>query len=160
MVDKELTIKRLNEALNLALRNVREKKGGPFGCVIYKEGVKIAEGVNRVTFQKDPTAHAEIEAIRSACLALDSWQLEGCEIYASSEPCPMCTAAIFWARPKSVYFANRLQVAAKFGFDDSDIAYQLAQPCESRAIPFICLSTPDSEGPFIEWMNNPSKLPY
>lgn len=152
--------KRLEEALNLASRNVRENNGGPFGCVIYKEGIKIAEGVNRVTSCKDPTAHAEIEAIRAACLVLDSWQLEGCEVYASSEPCPMCTAAIFWARPMAVCFANPLQVAAKYGFDDSHIAHQLARSFQQRTIPFICLTPKESEGPFIEWENNPSKIAY
>jgi guanine deaminase len=160
MFNKDLILKRLEEALNLALSNVREKNGGPFGCVIYKEGIKIAEGVNRVTSRKDPTAHAEVEAIRSACLTLDSWQLEGCEIYASSEPCPMCTAAILWARPKAVYFANSLQVAARFGFDDSHIAHQVAEPFQQRTIPFVCLTVPESEGPFTEWENNPSKIPY
>ncbi len=160
MLNKEVITKRLEEALTLALRNVNENKGGPFGCVIYKDGVKIAEGVNRVTSLKDPTAHAEIEAIRAACLALDSWQLEECEIYASSEPCPMCTAAIFWARPKAVYFANPLDVAARFGFDDSYIYGQMTESPQKRTIPFTCFKPEDAEKPFDQWMNNPSKLPY
>src|SRR5262249_13232633 len=106
------------EAIALSVDNVR-RGGGPFGCVIVKDGQIIARGVNQVTQNNDPTAHAEIVAIRAACTALKNYQLAGCEVYTSCEPCPMCLAAIYWSRPDRVFFGNTKEDAAAAGFDDS-----------------------------------------
>ncbi len=160
MSDAEVIKARLREALILAEENVRSGAGGPFGCVIYKNGSMVSQGVNRVTLKKDPTAHAEMEAIRSACAELNSWQLEGCEIYASSEPCPMCAAAIFWAKPQAVYYANPVSVAARFGFDDSFINTQLPVSPADRTIPFIYIPCEECEAAFSEWQKSETKIPY
>src|SRR4051812_16685266 len=114
------------EAIALSLENVREGRGGPFAAVIVKDGRIIARGVNRVTLTNDPTAHAEVVAIRQACTSLGSFQLTGCEIYTSCEPCPMCIAAIYWARPQEVFFGNTKEDAAVAGFDDSFIYREIA----------------------------------
>jgi tRNA(Arg) A34 adenosine deaminase TadA len=112
-------------AIQLASENVRAGRGGPFGALVVKDGRTIAEGTNAVTSSKDPTAHAEIVAIREACRVLDDFQLKDCEIYTTCEPCPMCLAAIYWARPERVFFANRSSDAEAIGFDDSFIYQQL-----------------------------------
>ena len=115
----------MSRAIALSLRNVRSGKGGPFAAVIVKRGRIIAEGANRVTSINDPTAHAEIVAIRKACKALRRFQLDGCEIYTTCEPCPMCLGAIYWARPAKVYFGSLQKDAAQVGFDDSFIFHEL-----------------------------------
>ena len=109
----------MKEAIELSLSGCTSNEGGPFGCVIVKDDKIVGRGNNKVLGNNDPTAHAEIVAIRDACKNLNSFQLEGCEIYASCEPCPMCLGAIYWARPKVVYYANNRQDAANIGFDDS-----------------------------------------
>ena len=108
----------MEEAVALSKKAITDNEGGPFGCVVVKDGKIIAKGNNKVTSTNDPTAHAEIVAIREACKALNSFQLDGCEIYTSCEPCPMCLGAIYWARPDVVCFANTRQEAASIGFDD------------------------------------------
>ncbi|MCG9910882.1 MAG: nucleoside deaminase [Flavobacteriales bacterium] len=158
--DTQSIEKRLQEAIQLAVHHVRNAGGGPFGCVIYKNGVKISEGVNRVTHQNDPTAHAEIEAIRAACRVLGSWQLDDCEVYASSEPCPMCMAALYWARPRAVYFANPKNVASANGFDDSFIYTELNLPAQNRSLIFRQIPIADAAQPFTEWKNNPDSIAY
>ncbi len=127
----------MEEAIRLAVENVKKGTGGPFGAVIVKAGEIIAACGNTVTPDCDPTAHAEVNAIREACLKLASHQLEGCEIYCSCEPCPMCLGAIYWARPARVYYAATKEDAAQAGFDDSFIYREIELPEAERTIPFL-----------------------
>src|SRR5919197_1767328 len=127
----------MRQAIELALRNVRESSGGPFAALVVRQDEIISRGTNMVTAMNDPTAHAEIVAIRNACAALRSFQLTGCEIYASCEPCPMCLGAIFWARPAKVFYASTKEDAAAIGFDDSLIYSQITQPPPQRRIPML-----------------------
>ena len=122
-------------AIELATENVRTGRGGPFAAVVVKDGRIIAEGANRVTSSNDPTAHAEIVAIREACRALGNFQLAGCDVYTTCEPCPMCLGAIYWARPARVFYAATAADAALFGFDDSFISRELQRPIAERKIP-------------------------
>jgi tRNA(Arg) A34 adenosine deaminase TadA len=149
----------MQRAIALSIENVK-KGGGPFGAVIVKNDIIIAEGVNRVTASHDPTAHAEIVAIRTACTALQSFQLTGCSIYSSCEPCPMCFGAIYWARPDIVYFANTKHDAASINFDDSFIYTQLAITPEQRSIPFIHVNAPEALSAFVLWQQKLDKIPY
>lgn len=151
---------RLAEAVRLAEQNVAEGNGGPFGCVIYKNGELLAASGNSVTSTFDPTAHAEVNAIRVACARLGSWQLDGCEIYASSEPCPMCLAAIYWARPRAVYFANPKETAARFGFDDAFIYRQIPLAPAERSIRFESFLPEAAEAPFQAWQQKTDKTAY
>ncbi len=137
-----------------------EQGGGPFGAVIVKDGAMIAEGGNRVTSSNDPTAHAEIVAIRAACVALNSFSLQGCEIYASCEPCPMCLAAIYWARLERVYFANDRADAARIGFDDELVQREVAAPPGARRIPMIRLLGDEARRAFEAWEKKPDKVRY
>jgi guanine deaminase len=148
------------EAIALSLKNVREGSGGPFAAVIVKDGLIIARGVNRVTSTNDPTAHAEVVAIREACAALKSFQLTGCEIYSSCEPCPMCLAAIYWARPSKVFFGNSKEDAAAAGFDDSFIYKEIALAGERRKIPLVQLMRGEAIRAFEEWATSPLKVDY
>lgn len=157
---EQLHRERLAEAILLAQKNVADGAGGPFGCVIYKNGERLAASGNTVTGSFDPTAHAEVNAIRQACARLQSWQLEGCEIYASSEPCPMCLAAIYWARPQAVYFANPRETAARYGFDDAFIYRQIPLPAAERSIPFVSFLPVDAESPFRLWETKTDKITY
>lgn len=150
----------LKQACNLALENVLSGKGGPFGAVIVKSEEIIALGTNQVTATYDPTAHAEIVAIRNACKILDSFQLTECEIYSSCEPCPMCLGAIFWARPKAVYYANTAFDAAAIGFDDSFIYEQIKVPQSSRTIPFYQYCEPEAFIAFKKWQEKETKITY
>lgn len=134
--------------------------GGPFGALIVKDGEIVARGTNRVTKDNDPTAHAEVEAIRAACAALNTFSLEGCVVYASAEPCPMCFGALYWARPDAVYFAASKEVAARVGFDDAFIYEQLALPRESQAIPFTHVPLPESTQPFTAWELLETRVEY
>src|SRR6202047_1888410 len=124
-------------AIQLSLENVLSGHGGPFGAVVVKDGTIIAEGANQATSTNDPTAHAAIVAIRETCKLLGVFDLEGCEIYTSCEPCPMCLGAIYWARLSRVYFGNSDADASKIGFDDSLIYHEIAQPHSQRKIPII-----------------------
>lgn len=147
-------------ALELSLENVRSGKGGPFAAVVVSAGSVISEGANVVTSTNDPTAHAEIAAIREACKKLGSFELAGCEIYASCEPCPMCLGAIYWARLARIYFAASSADAAKIGFDDSLIYDQLKKTAETREIPMRQLMREDALRVFRAWEKKPDKIRY
>lgn len=150
----------MERAIELSLENVLTKQGGPFGAVIVKDNIIIAEGTNLVTATNDPTAHAEIVAIRAACNKLNSFQLTDCTIYSSCEPCPMCLGAIYWARPVTVYFANSHQDAARIGFDDSFIYRELQIPQQERSIKFIKLDIPKAREAFHAWEKEGDKITY
>ncbi|WP_304622016.1 nucleoside deaminase [Rhodohalobacter sp. 614A] len=150
----------MNRALELARAGMKKNQGGPFGCVIVKNGSIIAEGNNRVTSDHDPTAHAEIIAIRNACRILNSFQLNDCEIYTSCEPCPMCLGAIYWARPKRVYYAANREDAAKAGFDDDFIYKELDLSPEERRIPMIQTERKKAIDLFKEWDLKEDKTQY
>jgi tRNA(Arg) A34 adenosine deaminase TadA len=150
----------MRHAIRLSTERMRAGFGGPFGAVIVKDGEVIAEGWNTVTSENDPTAHAEVTAIRRACEKLNTFSLAGCEIYTSCEPCPMCLAAIYWARIDRIYFANSRQDAAAIGFDDEHIYGEVAKPIEDRAIPTVKLAMPEAEAVFAEWRAKPDKILY
>lgn len=156
----EGNIKFLKRAIKLAEQNVINNQGGPFGAVIVKDGIIISEAVNTVTGSHDPTAHAEINAIRQACEKLNSFQLEGCEIYSSCEPCPMCLGAIYWARPQKLYFAASHLDAADVGFDDSFIYHEIRQPIDLRSIPTQQINLPENTKPFEAWAMLDGKTNY
>lgn len=147
-------------AIQLATENVKSGNGGPFGAVVVKNGEIISTGVNNVTAVNDPTAHAEVIAIREACNKLESFQLDGCEIYASCEPCPMCFGAIYWARPDKLYFAGTKKNAAEIGFDDSFIYEEINVPYPERKIITEHVKHPKSLVPFNEWKNKEDKIKY
>ena len=147
-------------AIRLSLDNVLSGQGGPFGAVIVKEGHIIAEGVNRVTTMNDPTAHAEVSAIREACGKLKTFALPDCEIYTSCEPCPMCLSAIYWARLPRVYFGNLAADASRIGFDDSSIYRELSLPLPQRKIPMTQLMHEEALKAFQAWQENPNKTAY
>jgi tRNA(Arg) A34 adenosine deaminase TadA len=149
----------MRAAIRLAADNVRQG-GGPFGAVVVRDGRIIGSGVNRVTSSMDPTAHAEINAIREACKNLATWQLDGCEIYSSCEPCPMCLGAIYWARPAALYFANTREDAANIHFDDAFIYRELQLPPETRSIPTFQLLRDEGLPVFSAWEADPDKLRY
>lgn len=147
-------------AIQLSLDNVLSGQGGPFGAVIVKDGNIVAEGVNRVTAINDPTAHAEVVAIRAACAKLRVFELADCEIYTSCEPCPMCLGAIYWARLARVYFGNLASDASKVGFDDSFIYREIAQVLRKRTIPMIPMMREQALAAFKAWEEKPNKIPY
>jgi guanine deaminase len=149
----------IRQAIEMAVANVR-RDGGPFAALVVKDGVVIATGTNQVTRGNDPTAHAEIVAIREACRVLGDFQLGGCDVYASCEPCPMCLGAIYWARPSRVFFAATHQEAAAAGFDDSFIYQQIAVPHAQRTIPMIHLADELRTQPFEEWGSKPDRRRY
>jgi guanine deaminase len=144
-------------AIEQSLRNVREGRGGPFGALVVRDDDVIARGANQVVATLDPTAHAEIVAIRAACLVLGSFQLEGCEIYSSCEPCPMCLAAIYWARPARLFFAAAKDDAAAVGFDDSFIYSEIAKPLDGRKLPVRQLMREQAKRAFDEWSRSSLK---
>lgn len=150
----------MRRAVELSRLGMEQNAGGPFGCVIVKDGKIVGEGNNRVTSTNDPTAHAEVVAIRDACKNLGSFQLEGCELYASCEPCPMCLGAIYWARPDRIYFANSRYDAANIGFDDSMIYEEIVSPLERRRIPVIAMPMPEASAVFADWKLKSDKTPY
>lgn len=150
----------MRRALALARKKMEAGAGGPFGAVIVKHSQIIAEGWNQVTSTNDPTAHAEIVAIRSACAALGTFQLSGCRIYASCEPCPMCLGAIYWARLDRIYFANTRADAARIGFDDALIYREIALPPEARRIPSTRLLAAEAIAAFRAWEADPGKIQY
>jgi len=147
-------------AIQLSLDNVRSGRGGPFGAVVVKNGSIVAEGVNLVPESNDPTAHAEVVAIRAACAHLRSFTLKGCEMYASCEPCPMCLGAIYWAHLDRVYFANDAADASQIGFDDNFIYQEFGKPIAGRAIPMIQIMRPEALTAFQAWKEKPGKIPY
>jgi guanine deaminase len=150
----------MQRAVAIALEKMRANDGGPFGAVIVRDGEIIAEGWNRVTSTNDPTAHAEVVAIRKACERLGSFNLTDCEIYANCEPCPMCLGAIYWARLRRIYYANTRVEAANIGFDDDFIYREIGHDPAKRSIPAVQLVTEGAERPFAEWATSPEKTRY
>jgi tRNA(Arg) A34 adenosine deaminase TadA len=150
----------MREAIALAVENARSGRGGPFAALVVKNGEVIARGVNLVTSSNDPTAHAEITAIREACRKLGAFQLSGCEIYTTCEPCPMCMGAIYWARPARVYFAATHKDAAAAGFDDSLIYSELGKPFRERRIPMEQILAEEAQAPFEAWKSFAARVPY
>ncbi len=150
----------MEKAISLALENVREGRGGPFAALVVKDGRLVASGTNLVTATNDPTAHAELVAIRAACRALGSFQLTDCEIYTTCEPCPMCMGAIYWARPARLYYASTRGDAARIGFDDAYIYEQLRLPAGERAIPMAQVLREEALAAFEEWERKQDRVMY
>jgi len=150
----------MSQAIQLAIENVRAGAGGPFAALVVRDGQVIAQGTNRVTSSNDPTAHAEIVAIREACRSLGHFQLPECELYSTCEPCPMCLGAIYWARPAKVYYAATRQDAARAGFDDSFIYDQLQVPLDRRSIPMLQLLREKAMEALRAWESKPDKVKY
>ena len=150
----------MQKAIELSIENVRSGRGGPFAALVVKDGVVIAQGTNCVTSTNDPTAHAEILAIREACRALGDFQLSGCEIYTTCEPCPMCLGAIYWARPAKVFFATTSKDASAYGFDDSFIFEQVKLPVSQRKIPMVQVMREEALEAFRAWEQKPDKIEY
>jgi guanine deaminase len=150
----------LRLAIQLATENVRSGVGGPFGAVVVSNGEVVATGVNRVTTDNDPTAHAEINAIREACKALGHFQLAGCVLYSSCEPCPMCLGAIYWVRLDSVVYGNTCRDAAEIGFDDHFIYEELSVPPGQRKLPMTRLLPEEAIKSFRAWQEHESKVTY
>jgi len=150
----------MQQAIQRAVDNVRSGQGGPFGAIVVKDGRVVAVGANSVTKTNDPTAHAEVNAIREACRALGTFQLNGCDIYTSCEPCPMCLGAIYWARPDRVFFAATASDAAAAGFDDSFIYEELKLAQQDRKIPLEPLMREAGLEPFREWTNKSDRVNY
>jgi guanine deaminase len=147
-------------AIKLSEQNVKESIGGPFGAVIVKDGQVIAESSNRVIQQNDPTAHAEISAIRLACRRSGNYNLQGCVIYTSCEPCPMCLGAIYWARIDTIYYGNTKADAAAIGFDDHFIYKEMELPMHQRKLPIVQLLHDEAIGAFKLWEISGSKTDY
>ena len=150
----------MREAIRLADEGMRGGRGGPFGCVVVRHGEIVGRGSNRVTSANDPTAHAEITAIREACAKLQTFQLADCELYTSCEPCPMCLAAIYWARIPTVFYGNTRQDAAAIGFDDDFIYQQVPLPPAQRAIAMTPLLHDEARATFRAWAAKTDKVRY
>ena len=150
----------MRRAIALSLENVRSNNGGPFGAVVVRAGQIVGEGANQVLATNDPSAHAEVVAIREACRKLNTFQLTGCEIYASCEPCPMCMGLIYWSRPERVYYANTAADAANIGFDDDFIYHELARDPLSRALKMEQMLRDEALIAFREWDKKPDKVRY
>lgn len=150
----------MQEAIRLSIEKMKAGIGGPFGAVVVKNGEIIARGFNNVTSSNDPTAHAEVDAIRKACKELGTFQLDDCELYTSCEPCPMCLGAIYWARPKVVYYGNTKKDAANINFDDQFIYDELEKPLGERSIPMIQFMPEEAIVAFQEWENKNDKTEY
>lgn len=150
----------MREAIALAGKNASSVTGGPFGAIIVKGGEVISAASNSVTPDKDPTAHAEVNAIREACRKLDTFDLSGCTLYSSCEPCPMCLSAAYWARVDKIYFAGSRVDAEQAGFSDAFIYDELSKPVSERSIPIEQILDKEGVAPFDEWRNNSDKVPY
>ncbi len=150
----------LERAIELSRQGMQSGRGGPFGCVIVKDGKIVGEGCNEVTTSNDPTAHAEVVAIRIACKNLGTFQLQGCDIYASCEPCPMCLGAIYWARPRRVIYANTKAEAASINFDDQFIYNEIEKSGNERMIEFIHYPHPKAMKVFTDWVHKQDKIEY
>ena len=148
------------EAIRLSRAKMRRNAGGPFGAIIVRRGKIVGRGWNRVTSMNDPTAHAEVTAIREACRRLKTFRLDDCEIYASCEPCPMCLAAIYWARIGGIFYAGARRDAAAIGFDDELIYREMARPASRRKIPMRQFLRGDALKVFKEWRDKPDKVRY
>ncbi|PAW71313.1 MAG: tRNA-specific adenosine deaminase [Opitutia bacterium Tous-C4FEB] len=150
----------MREAVQLAEQGMRSGRGGPFGCVVVRRGEIVGRGSNRVTSTNDPTAHAEVVAIRDACTALRTFQLTDCELYTSCEPCPMCLSAIYWARIPQVYYGNTRADAAAIGFDDEFIYQQVPLAPEARTVKMELFLRDEAQVAFQEWANKTDKIRY
>ena len=150
----------MRRAIEISKNGMDNNKGGPFGAIVVKDGEIIAESYNQVTSENDPTAHAEISAIRKACKKLNSFQLEDCIIYTSCEPCPMCFGAIYWSRVKAVYYACTKEDAAEIDFDDQFIYQELEKNIDDRNIKFINLERENAQQVFEAWKNKTDKIEY
>lgn len=148
------------KAIELSRKNMQAGAGGPFGAVIVKNGVVIGEGWNKVTSSNDPTAHAEVVAIRNACEKAKNFSLEGAEIYTSCEPCPMCLSAIYWARISKIYYGNTRKDAADINFDDDFLYQEIPKDIKDRQVPMIQCAHQEALGVFKEWQQMPDKVPY
>ena len=150
----------MREAIRLSIENVETGKGGPFGAVIVKDGQIIARGANQVTTSNDPTAHAEVVAIRKACEVLGSFQLDSCELYTSCEPCPMCLGAIYWARPDKIYYANSKEDAKDINFDDQFIYEEIERPISERKLFTQQMMRDEAIVGFQKWSESTGKIEY
>lgn len=150
----------MREAIRISIQKMRGDQGGPFGAVVVRRGIIIGRGWNCVTSMHDPTAHAEVMAIRQACRRLGTFQLGECDIYSSCEPCPMCLAAIYWARVQRVFYASTRSDAAKFDFDDDFIYREIRRPVSRRKIPMRQILRDDALKAFAEWKRKADKTPY
>ncbi|HZQ46243.1 MAG TPA: nucleoside deaminase [Verrucomicrobiae bacterium] len=148
------------KAIRISIQMMRRGKGGPFGAVVVRNGKIVGRGWNQVTSANDPTAHAEVVAIRDACRRLKTFQLHDCDLYTSCEPCPMCLSAMYWARLKKVYYANTRKDAAGIGFDDDFIYTEVSQPISQRKLVMRQLMRKEALAAFIEWENKPDKVRY
>jgi tRNA(Arg) A34 adenosine deaminase TadA len=158
--DEHEHISFMTKAIELSIESAQTGRGGPFGAIIVRDHQVIASGTNLVTSTNDPTAHAEIVAIREACRALNTFQLHDCDLYSSCEPCPMCLAALYWARPQKIFFAGTREDAARAGFDDSYIYKELALPIPQRAIPMSQLMHKQALAAFRYWAAKPDRQQY
>ncbi len=150
----------MQEAIHNAIRGMQNNEGGPFGCIIVKDDKIVGKGNNKVTSNNDPTAHAEVTAIRDACKNLETFQLTGCILYTSCEPCPMCLGAIYWARPDKVFYACNQVDAAKIGFDDAFIYKEIPLPLDKRSIPFEQINRKEALKAFDFWQEKEDKISY
>ncbi len=150
----------MRQAIALAAGNVADGLGGPFGALVVRDGQVIATGVNQVTAALDPTAHAEVTVIRSACRRLGAFRLEGCDLYTSCEPCPMCLAAIYWARCRSVFYGNTAEDAARAGFDDSFLYQEIRRSISERSLPMVQMLAEEAQASFVAWREAPGKVLY
>ena len=150
----------MREAIRISVQMMRRGKGGPFGAVVVRKGKIVGKGWNEVTSSNDPTAHAEVVAIRDACRRLKTFQLQDCELYTSCEPCPMCLSAMYWARLKRVYYANTRKDAAAINFDDDFIYAEVARSIGKRKLPMQQLMHKEALAAFVEWKNKPDKVVY
>lgn len=150
----------MRAAIRISLAKMRCNQGGPFGAVVVRQGKIVGRGWNQVTSTNDPTAHAEVSAIRDACRRLKTFQLDDCELYTSCEPCPMCLAAIYWARCQRVYYGNTRQDAAQIDFDDDFIYRELTRPIARRTIPIKQLLRDEAQAAFAQWKDKADKVRY
>lgn len=150
----------MKRAIELSEIAIDTNKGGPFGAVIVKDGKIVGEGHNHVTSSNDPTAHAEVSAIRNACACLGTFHLEGCEIYTSCEPCPMCLAAIYWAHIGVIYYANTYKDAESIDFSDAFIYQEIHRKSQDRSIPMIAVDKTEASRVFRKWRDKSDKIPY
>jgi len=160
MENKEQHEDFMRMAVELSVQNVSECVGGPFGAVVVKDGKVVAKSANKVTSTNDPTAHAEVSAIRLACTALNTFDLSGCVIYTSCEPCPMCLGAIYWSRIETIYYANTKADAAHIGFDDKFIYEELDKPMEQRTLPVVQMLRDEAMEAFKLWETSPMRIDY
>lgn len=157
---RQLDERAMARAIELSASGLGGEQGGPFGAVVVRDGKIIGEGANQVTLINDPTAHAEIGAIRAACRTLGDFSLKGCDLYTSCEPCPMCLSAAYWARIERIYFANSRAEAASIGFDDEFLYTEIGKPLEQRSVPIIRIASPQAHAVFEAWRNNPDRIDY